>query len=104
MSSLETGVGVESKEWTRTEPNEAGALRGHSWRDHSTKRGAKSNLDEGQGDGQVARPGSEGENMAVLRCQKVGVATGLMRDGARNCKMASSFSQTCPNLGVLFTG
>lgn len=88
----------------REEPNEAGALRGHSWRDHCTKTGAKSNLDEGQGDGQVARPGSEGENMAVLRCQEVGVATGLMRDGARNCKTASSSSQTCPNLGVLFTG
>ena len=52
----------------------------------------------------MAHPGSEGENMAVLRCQEVGVATGLMRDGARNCKMASSFSQTCPNLGILFTG
>ena len=44
VSSLETGVGVESKGRKRTEPNEAGVLRSHSWKDRSTKRGAKSNL------------------------------------------------------------
>ena len=42
--------------------------------------------------------------MAVLRCQEVGVATGLRRDGARNYRTVSSPSQTCPNLGVLFAG
>ena len=60
VSSLETGVGVESKGRKRTEPNEAGVLRSHSWKDRSTKRGAKSNLDEGQGDGRAARSSSEG--------------------------------------------
>lgn len=57
-----------------------------------------------RGNGQAARQSSEGEKTAVLICQEVGVATGLRKDGARNYRTASSPSQTCPNLGVLFAG